>query len=156
MKRLIGMLTVAGVVAVSGICATAIAADGAGGKHANGGGARHEKQDLTDMTVTGMLSKESKTVKDKTFDVYVVTDATGNKVMLGGRHGDKDGAGDAAVKLADFVGKNVTITGKGFKSAKMTRIVEITKVEAASDAAAAPAAPVAPAVPAAPVAPAAK
>ena len=147
MKRLIGMLTVAGVVAVSGICATAIAADDAGAKHGNGG-ARHEKQDLTDMTVTGMLSKESKTVKDKTFDVYVVTDATGNKVMLGGRHGDKDGAGDAAVKLADFVGKNVTVTGKGFKSAKMTRMVEITKVEAAADAA--PVAPAAvPAVPAA-------
>jgi len=138
MKRLIGMLTVAGVVAVSGFCTTAIAQDAGGAKHKDG--VKHERPEAVDMTVTGTLSKETKTIKDKTFDVFKLTDASGAKIEIGGR---RDGAGDIAAKLADFVGKDVTITGKGYKGDKGTRIVSITKVEAAV-----PPAPVAPQVPA--------
>lgn len=151
MKRLIGMLAVAGVVAVSGFCTTAMADDAAAGagaaKHKDG--VKHERPELADMTVTGVLTKDSKTLKDgKTVDVFTLTDAAGNKVMLGGEH-QKAGAADVSAKLADFVGKTVTVTGKGFKrehdGKTMTRIVEVTTVEAAAAAAAAPAAPVAPA-----------
>ena len=146
MKKLIGMLTVAGIVAVSGYCATASAEEVAAGGAKHKEGVKHERPALSDMTVTGVIAKESKTVKDKTFDVFTLTDAAGNKVMLGGERKD---AADVAAKLADFVGKTVTVTGKGFKHERdgksMTRIVEIDKVEAAAAAAAAPAAPAVPA-----------
>ena len=149
MKRLIGMLAVAGVVAVSGFCAVAVADEAAAGgakHHKDGGGAKHEKPELADVTVTGVIAKESKTLKDgKTVDVFTLTDAAGNKVTLGGERAGTD----VAAKVADFVGKTVTVTGKGFKRERdgktQTRIVEIAKVEAAANVA-----PVAPAAPAAP------
>ena len=146
MKRLIGMLTVAGIVAVSGFCSVALADDGAGAAPKHKDGVKHERPEATDMTVTGVIAKESKTLKDgKTVDVFTLTDGNGSKVWLGGERKD---AGEVAAKLADYVGKSVTITGKGFKrehdGKTMTRITEIIKVEAAA-AAAAPVAPVVPA-----------
>ena len=109
---------------------------------------------LIEMTVTGKVSKEEHQGKDGTsHPQYVITDAKGNKVSLSSGERKHHGKGEAAetapqpatVKLEDYVGKDVTVTGKGFESTKgetkPTRIVEITKIEAV----AAPAAPEAPA-----------
>lgn len=95
---------------------------------------------LTDMTVTGKISKEEVTGRDgQKRAMYTLTDAAGAKVMLstGGRGkpaADAPAPEAGAVKLEDYVGKDVTVTGKGFtmerNGAKMTHIVQITKIEA--------------------------
>lgn len=105
------------------------------------------RAEATVMTVTGKITvdaapaphqgKEGKAAVTR----YVLTDASGNKVKLprGKASGDA-----AAVKLEDYVDKDVTITGKGFSSerggVKVTRLVEITKIDVVVAAPAAPAA----------------
>ena len=174
MKKLMNVWTASGVVLGLALCGVATAQD-AGVKKAAAAGAKPamERPALVDMTVTGKISKDEQAGAGGAARVrYVLTDAQGNKVMLssGGRRGPAAG-GDAkvpapaAVDLAQYVGKDVTVVGKGFTSdrngVKMTRMVEITKVEAAG-AAPAPVAPApatatpatpAPAAPAAPAAP---
>jgi hypothetical protein len=106
-----------------------------------------ERPALTEMTVTGTISKEEmKGRQGRTMTHYVLTDAAGSKIFLPmeRRHRGGEGAEQPAqVNLEEYVGKNVTIVGKGFtterEGKKFTRIVEISKIEAAAAAPAAPA-----------------
>jgi hypothetical protein len=157
MKRLVVVLTVAGVLLSPALC-TALRAQDAGGekpKAERPHGGDMNRPALTDMTVTGKVTKEEKQIpareghEAKTVVTYVLTDAAGNKVMLseGGRHDSKPGEGSIKVNWADYLDKDVTVVGKGFQrerdGKKYTRLVVITKVDAAvaAPAAAAPAAP---------------
>lgn len=95
-----------------------------------------KRPDLTDMTVTGKITMEEKDGRDgKKRPVYTLTDAAGAKVMLstGGR-GKPGAEAPVTVKLEDYVGKDVTVTGKGFtmdrNGVKTTHITQITKIEA--------------------------
>ena len=133
MKRLISVLAVAGFVATAGFCTTAVAGNGVSAQ------AGAHRSQLTDMTVTGTLSQESRTLKNgKTINVYVLTDATGNKIKLGHGHCKKGTSDGASAGLAGLVGQNVTLTGKGFTAQHggktVTRIVKVTKVEAVTAA----------------------
>ena len=114
---------------------------------------------LTEMTVSGKVSKEEVAGRNgKNFSHFVLTSAAGEKVILGGGEGRGGKAAAAAAapafQLGDYVGKDVTVTGKGFTSEregkKVTRLVEITKIDVAAPAAApAPAAAAPAAAPAA-------
>ena len=97
-----------------------------------------EKPQLSDMTVTGKISKEQVTGKDgKEYTRYLLTDSQGNKVMLsagGHKHGKKgEAAQEQAVNFGDYVDKDVKVAGKGFqhemKGKTLTRIVKISTIE---------------------------
>ena len=143
MKRLITVTAVGGLLLGSALCGVLTAQEAGGAKAPHAGGKPHmERPALTDMTVTGKITKEEKAGKDgKTFTHYVLTDAAGNKVMLSEGRGPKaEGEAASAIKLADYVDKDVTVVGKGFTMErdgnKVTRMVSITKIDVAGDAAA--------------------
>ena len=107
------------------------------------------------MTVTGKVTKEERQGRDgKAMTGFVLTDAAGNKIRLpsgegrmGGRVGKEgvDQPAAPAVKLDEYVGKDVKIVGKGFErerdGKKVTQLISITKIEVVAAAAeAAPAA----------------
>jgi len=128
------------------------------GEHQKG---MREMPPLMDMTVVGKIAKEERQGKEgKTFSFYTLVDAQGNKIALSTgprrpRKGeDANVPQPAPVNLEEYVGKDVTVIGKGFTfekgDKKSTRIVEILKVEASAPAPAA-AEPAAPATPPAPV-----
>ena len=163
MKRS-SIVLMAGAVLLCGLCCIGARAQDAAAGGAPGAAVEGHKgmPAPTDMTVTGIITKEDVTGKSgKTFSHYVLTDAAGKKVTLpggegrgrGGKHGDAAVAAAPKINLEEYVGKSVTVVGKGFERQKdgvtTTRIVEITKIDQAAAAAPAPAAP-------APVAPVAK
>lgn len=134
MKRLLAISTAVLVALSSAVYVRAQTNEPQGGK------AKYEKEKptLTDMTVTGKVTKEEKQGKEgKTFIHYILTDSAGNKVVLreeGGKHGKhREGSQAASFNLEEFVNKDVTIVGKGFQKEKegkkMTRLVEITKID---------------------------
>ena len=142
MKKLIAVLMVGAVVVSPAMVraqdAAAPAGDAGAGKPAH----EHGKgmPELKAMTVTGKIAKEDMPGRDgKASPHFVLTDASGAKIVLhSGTHGK---AGEAAapvpaVNLDEYVGKNVTVTGKGFErehdGKKMTMMVKIEKVEAAA------------------------
>lgn len=94
---------------------------------------------LQDIKVEGTLTKVEKAGKDGKASVhYELTDANGAKVRIPEQKG-------ATVKLADFDGQKVVITGKGMtregkNGKKETMVKEVISVEKAGAAAAAPAA----------------
>ena len=133
MKRLIIAATVA--VMVLGRVAVLSAAEG-DAKDTKPAKGDHQRPALVDMTVTGKLTKDEKPGKDgKPSAHYVVTDAQGAVTRVGGHSHAKEGAAPA-VNLEEYVGKDVTVTGKGYSTEregkKVSAIVEITKVEAAA------------------------
>lgn len=94
-----------------------------------------EKPAAVEMTLTGKISQDAaKTGPAK----FILTDKDGKKVKL---------PKSETIKLDDFVGKDVTVTGKGFETEragkKTIKLTEITKIDLV-----APPAPPAPAVPA--------
>ena len=101
---------------------------------------KRERPGLSNMTLTGKITKEEKQNREgKTMTVYILTDAAGNKVMLppNGKNGKSDTDEQTTpVNLAEYVNKEVTITGKGFQmekdGKKITRLVSISKAEAVS------------------------
>jgi len=101
-----------------------------------------EKPAAVEMTLTGKISQDAaKTGQDaaKTGPAkFILTDKDGKKVKL---------PKSETIKLDDFVGKDVTVTGKGFETEragkKTIKLTEITKIDLV-----APPAPPAPAVPA--------
>ena len=132
MKRVIIAATVA--VMVLGRVAVLSAAEG-DAKDAKPAKGDHQQHALVDMTVTGKLAKDEKPGKDGKPSVhYTVTDAQGAVTRVGGHHA-KEGAAPA-VNLEEYVGKDVTVTGKGYtterEGKKVSAIVEVTKVEAAA------------------------
>ena len=139
MKRLLAMSAAVLVALSSAVCVRAQAQEPGGGKAK----VEKEKPALTDMTLTGKVTKEEKQGKEgKTIIRYILTDTAGNTVMLpgGGKHGKHhEGEQAVSVNLEEFVNKDVTIVGKGFQKEKegkkMTRLVEITKIDAVATAA---------------------
>ena len=146
MKRMWLMVMVAAVV-MSPVLYTQ--AQEAGGGKPKG---ESKRPALTDITVSGKISKTDETGRTgKTYARYILTEATGATVMLPsgeGRGRTGDAAPAPAFKLADYVGKDVTITGKGFEREGKKIFREITKIDVAAPAAA-PAAAVPAAAPAA-------
>lgn len=146
MKRMWSMAMVAAMV-LSPVLGTQAQEAGGGAKPKG----EHKQPALTDMTVSGTVSKEDRTNPNgKTFSHYVLTEASGAKVMLpGGEPHARPGATAPATtfKLEEFVGKDVTITGKGFtmerEGKKITRLAEITKIDVTVPAAAPAATPAA-------------
>ena len=150
MKNTLVVLTAAVIMCSPALCTSLRAQDAQPKKER----AMHEKPALTDMTVTGKVTKEESTrpapagQEAKPMVHYVLTDKDGNKIGLGGRHEDKEPAqGSIQVNWADYVDKDVTVVGKGFtrehEGKKWTNLVVITKVDVVAPVAAA--APVAPA-----------
>lgn len=99
------------------------------------GSVRTQMPEVTEMTLVGKVTKDERQSQDgKTVALYSLVDAQGAKTMLP-RKLHKQGAEDAspAVNLEEYVGKDVTVTGKGFQIQKgdmtLTRIVEIIKIE---------------------------
>jgi len=143
-------MAVGGLLLGSGLCGVVSAQEAGAGKAKGGERPHMERPAPVDMTVTGKITKEERQNREgKTVTHYVLTDAAGNKVMLSEGRGPKaEGEAASAIKLADYVDKDVTIVGKGFTTErdgkKMTRMVSITKIDAAG-AAAAPAPAPAPA-----------
>ena len=94
-----------------------------------------ERPALTDMTVTGKVTKAEMQMPDgNTVARYVLTDSTGNTVMLPGEHmGPPGGEQASSVNLEEYMNKNVTIVGKGFQMEqdgnKTTHLVVITKID---------------------------
>jgi hypothetical protein len=158
MKRLFVAALSVGVAA--GLCGIVQAQDEGGAKPKHDKGPRKDiaKPPLVEMALTGKISKEERPGREgKSYVRYMLTDAQGQKAVLPGPKKAKEGeaAAPAVVNLEEYVGKDVTVTGKGFKTEKIgvtsVRIVEIIKVELVVPPAAPAAAPAAPA--AAPVAP---
>jgi len=101
---------------------------------------------LVDMTVTGKVSKvENNEHAGKRWGSrleYMLTDDQGKEIGLAIRRGKpgQDAAKDAApvINLADYVGRTVVVTGRGFEAArdgkKTTRIVRITKIDEVTQA----------------------
>ena len=173
MKRLFVALTAMVIVMSPVLCMVASAQDAGGapapGAPAPAGGGRGMAKAMpptSDMTVTGKISKEDRPGRGgQTHSQYILTDAAGSKVVLSeghgprGKHADAQAPAAPAIDLEAYVGKDVTVVGKGFEmdhnGQKTKRIVEITKIDAAAAAPAAPApAPAAPAAPAPAPAPA--
>jgi hypothetical protein len=150
MKKILICAMTAAVFQFAALCSVVQAQEtGTGGGKAVGEKAAGEKERpaITDLTVSGKITKEEKQGREgKTIVHYVLTDAAGNKVMLPGngkhnwgRHGDEKAGKDeqaAAINLEEYVNKDVTIVGKGFQKEregkKMTHLVSITKIEAAT------------------------
>lgn len=143
MKRMIAVLTVAGVLLSPALCLAAPAQGtntikAAGQRSPVSGtktqaqgtnatmraGATRVMQVTNVITLTGKITREEKpmTTKDgKTGNVilYVLTEADGTTVMLNNRAHGKNAKGETptpAVKLADYVGKNATVVGNGYYS----------------------------------------
>ena len=135
MKKMITVLTVA-VVMLSPVFSAIVRAEDGADKPKG----EHPRPELKDMTVAGKVAKEDMPGKDgKTSPHFILTTADGAKVMLSTRHHAKEGEAAPAtpeVKLDDYVGKDVTVTGKGFErdrdGKKFTVIVKIEKIEAAA------------------------
>jgi hypothetical protein len=146
MKSMLAVAAVAAVV-MSPVFSVLAQQGGDAGGQAPVKKVKAARAEATVMTVAGKITVDTAAVshKGKAITRYVLTDASGNKVQLP----RMKASGDApAIKLEDYVDKDVTITGKGFSTerngVKMTRLVEITKIEAVVAApAAAPAAPAA-------------
>jgi len=141
MKKMITVLTVA-VVMLSPVFSAVVRAQDDAGKAKSEQKGDHARPELKDMTVSGKIAKEDMPGRDgKTSPHFVLTTADGAKVMLNTRHHAKEGDDKAAapeIKLDEYVGKDVTVTGQGFErdrdGKKMTVIVKITKVDAAAAA----------------------
>jgi hypothetical protein len=78
-----------------------------------------------DVTLTGLISKtEMKRKRDDGTElnvtVYVLTEANGNKVQLPGPRISESGQLLDKFNLADFVGKQVTLTGRALVVVKAT------------------------------------
>lgn len=135
MKKIITVLTVAVVMLSPVFSAIVRAEDGAAKAKGD-----HPRPELKDMTVSGKVTKEERAGKDgKTMSHFVLTTADGGKVVLNTRRHAKEGEEKAAtpeIKLDEYVGKDVTVTGKGFErerdGKKFTVIVKIDKVDAAA------------------------
>lgn len=97
-----------------------------------GKGAKCDKN-LTELTLSGKIGKtEKKNKKGKTKTCYFLKDADGNKIILpacGKNKGKQKGKKAASVNLEEYVGKEVTIVGKGFQK---TWLAEITKIDVAA------------------------
>lgn len=126
MKRItmsmLAALVCAGMVAVS--------------VRAEEGAAKPEKQKapkpvLTDISVSGVISKTEEKKGEKTVVKYVLTDAQGEKIVL---QAPKEG-----VNLDDYLDAAVTVNGKGMKTMKKDKevvvIKEVVSVEKAAGAA---------------------
>src|ERR1035437_459457 len=136
MKRLLAVSTAVLVALSSAVYVSAQTNEPKDGKAK----CEKDKPALTDMTVTGTVTKEEKqSKKGKTFVHYVLTDSTGNTVMLpgagkhGGRHEGTESVQSTPVNLEEYVNKDVTIVGKGRQIERegktITRLVEITKID---------------------------
>jgi hypothetical protein len=144
MKKL--MLIVAGVFAVSVICAQAEQAteSNAAPEKAKSVEKTGPKMEMQKITVTGTISKkEWKSPKGDTMSSFVLTTAEGDTVRLGG-HGPGASGAETTPDLAQYVGAKVTITGMGMQrernGKKMIAIRKIENVEKVAEAPAAPAA----------------
>ena len=132
MKGLVIVLSGAIMMLSPALWMTASAEDAGGEKP------KHDRKapELTDMTVTGKITKEDvKGGKEgKTRSEYVLTQTDGAKVILGGRRMAEK---DSKINLEDYVGKDVTVVGKGFAGKRdgNKRIVEITKIDLVAAAA---------------------
>ena len=140
MKKL--LYVSAGVVALSIFCARAdeAAPGGAPAKKEHKASApAAPKAELKDMTVTGTISKqESKGKKDQVVVNYSLTTEDGTVIKLP--------AAKSTLKIEDFVGSKVKLTGVGAEKdgrdgKKVTYIQKITNIEKAPEAAPAAAAP---------------
>ncbi|MDD5678964.1 MAG: hypothetical protein PHW60_13405 [Kiritimatiellae bacterium] len=130
MKRSIIALSAAVILLSSVFCAMAQNEDMPPSPPPCGG----ERPALTDMTVTGKVTKAEMQMPDgNTVSRYILTDSTGNTVMLPGKHMGPGGEQIASVNLQDYLNKDVTIVGKGFQierdGNKMIHIVVITKID---------------------------
>jgi hypothetical protein len=93
-----------------------------------------ERPTLTDMTVTGKVTKAEIQMPDgNTGSCYILTDSVSNTVMLPGKHMGPGGEQASSVNLEEYVDNNVTIVGKGFQMErdgnKTTCLVVITKID---------------------------
>ena len=138
MKNVSRLLAVTAILASPALGLLARAQEGGGGK----AGGQPQRPDLVDMTFTGTITKDEMTGKEgQTMFRYILKDALGNTVMLGGKDGVQRGAKRAGVKgeavnLDDYVNKEVTVTGKGFavtqkNGGTLTRMAVITRIGAA-------------------------
>ncbi|MCX6991573.1 MAG: hypothetical protein NT011_00330 [Kiritimatiellaeota bacterium] len=131
MKRSIIALPAAVVLLSSVFCAMAQSDDMPPPPPPCGG----ERPALTDMTVTGKVTKAEMQMPDgNTVALYVLSDSAGNTVILPGKHmGPPGGEQTASVSLEEYENKNVTIVGKGFQMErdgnKTTHLVVITKID---------------------------
>ena len=141
------MLTMVAVVAA--VMGSSAMAQDAGAAKPHKAAKAVEHAAAADLTVKGTISKVEETSKKDGKQVvhYILTEADGKIVTLPEAHGHKgkEGAAVAAISFADYVGKSVTVTGKGFETKKGARMTEVTKVDvdAAAPAAASAVAPVA-------------
>ncbi|MBI2192479.1 MAG: hypothetical protein HYU36_10900 [Planctomycetes bacterium] len=94
-----------------------------------------------EYTLSGTVSKEESTVKDRggkesKLLQFVLTEANGNKTVLppaeaqGTRGGTTTEAQGAAYDLETFLGKEVTLTGMGYKRGDKIGLQKITKIAA--------------------------
>jgi len=94
-----------------------------------------------EVTITGKLAKDmakrGKPGEEKEYAVYSITDAQGTKYTV---PAPKAAKGTAAINLDDFVGKDVTLTGKaktqpkrgGKEGETVTTLVQVITVVAAA------------------------
>ena len=95
------------------------------------------KPEVKELTLTGKISKEVKTVGEETKVAYFLTDADGSKISLPKPKPPKakEGAVEVpvAINLDEFVGQQVNLIGKGTeiesKGKKDINIKEITSIK---------------------------
>jgi len=135
------MLTTVAVVAAM-VCSSVMAQEAGAGKHKAKADAAVAA--AVDMTVKGTIAKSEETNKKGVVVVhYTLTEADGKVVTLPEAHAghkSKD-APAAAFNFADYVGKTVTVIGKGVETKKGAHLTEVTKVDV--ETAAAPVVPAA-------------
>ena len=134
------MLTTVAVVAAM-ICSSAMAQEAGAGKHKAKADGAAAVAAAVEMTVKGTIAEVKETNKKGVAVVrYTLTEADGKVVTMPEAHAGhkaKD-APAAAFNFADYVGKTVTVIGKGVETKKGGHMTEVTKVDV--EAAAAPAA----------------
>ncbi len=80
-----------------------------------------KKPVVEDITLSGVVSKEEIKKGEKVSVKYVLTDTEGRKVGLS--------KAPKGVKLDDFVGAAVSVTGTGIKTEKAIKLKSVTSIE---------------------------